>query len=87
MENMRVQAMRFGAEMVDDDVVEVDLTGDIKTVTVTDTADTRALGEGRRCRHRFRVPQAGPARGRQALRAGRVTVSGVRDHQGNVDAS
>ncbi|MEU0170240.1 thioredoxin-disulfide reductase [Streptomyces iakyrus] len=38
MENMRAQAMRFGAEMVDDDIVEVDLTGDIKTVT--DTAGT-----------------------------------------------
>ncbi|WP_405933505.1 thioredoxin-disulfide reductase [Streptomyces sp. NBC_00827] len=38
MENMRAQAMRFGAEMVDDDIIEVDLSGDIKTVT--DTADT-----------------------------------------------
>jgi thioredoxin reductase (NADPH) len=38
MENMRAQAVRFGAEMVDDDIVEVDLTGDIKTVT--DTAGT-----------------------------------------------
>ncbi len=38
MENMRAQAMRFGAEMVDDDIVAVDLTGDIKTVT--DTAGT-----------------------------------------------
>ncbi|MFF6999877.1 thioredoxin-disulfide reductase [Streptomyces sp. NPDC008313] len=38
MENMRAQAERFGAEMVDDDIVEVDLTGDIKTVT--DTAGT-----------------------------------------------
>ncbi|WP_411978038.1 thioredoxin-disulfide reductase [Streptomyces phaeochromogenes] len=33
MENMRAQAEKFGAEMVDDDIVEVDLTGDIKTVT------------------------------------------------------
>ncbi|NGO08995.1 thioredoxin-disulfide reductase [Streptomyces sp. HC44] len=38
MENMRAQAERFGAEMIDDDIVEVDLTGDIKTVT--DTAGT-----------------------------------------------
>jgi len=38
MENMRAQAERFGAEMVDDDIVEVDLSGDIKTVT--DTAGT-----------------------------------------------
>ncbi|MEV5085246.1 FAD-dependent oxidoreductase [Streptomyces sp. NPDC056159] len=38
MTNMRAQAERFGAEMIDDDIVEVDLTGDIKTVT--DTAGT-----------------------------------------------
>ncbi|MFD7407974.1 thioredoxin-disulfide reductase [Streptomyces sp. NPDC059866] len=38
MENMRAQAAKFGAEMIDDDIVEVDLTGDIKTVT--DTAGT-----------------------------------------------
>ncbi|MGV4983172.1 thioredoxin-disulfide reductase [Streptomyces sp. NRAIS4] len=38
MANMRAQAERFGAEMVDDDIVEVDLTGDIKSVT--DTAGT-----------------------------------------------
>ncbi|MFE2738168.1 thioredoxin-disulfide reductase [Streptomyces sp. NPDC059349] len=33
MEDMRAQAERFGAEMVDDDIVEVDLTGDIKLLT------------------------------------------------------
>ncbi|MFK8907728.1 thioredoxin-disulfide reductase [Streptomyces sp. YS-3] len=33
MENMRAQAEKFGAEMVDDDIVEVDLTGDIKLLT------------------------------------------------------
>jgi thioredoxin reductase (NADPH) len=38
MENMKAQAERFGAELVPDDIVEVDLTGDIKTVT--DTAGT-----------------------------------------------
>jgi glycine/D-amino acid oxidase-like deaminating enzyme len=38
MTNMRAQAERFGAEMVDDDIVAVDLTGDVKTVT--DTAGT-----------------------------------------------
>lgn len=32
MENMREQAKRFGAELVTDDVVSVDLTGDVKTV-------------------------------------------------------
>ncbi|MEU0278209.1 thioredoxin-disulfide reductase [Streptomyces sp. NPDC088147] len=38
MDNMRAQAERFGAELVPDDVVAVDLSGDIKTVT--DTAGT-----------------------------------------------
>ncbi|MEL5959467.1 thioredoxin-disulfide reductase [Streptomyces sp. CLV115] len=38
MEDMRAQAERFGAEMIDDDIVEVDLTAAIKTVT--DTAGT-----------------------------------------------
>lgn len=33
MEQMRGQAERFGAELVTDDVVSVDLSGDIKTVT------------------------------------------------------
>ncbi|GAB7006544.1 thioredoxin-disulfide reductase [Nocardioides sp. AN3] len=32
MENMRAQAERFGAELVADDVIEVDLTGEIKRV-------------------------------------------------------
>ena len=31
MDNMRAQAERFGAEMSTDDIVAVDLTGDIKT--------------------------------------------------------
>ncbi|MFD7059860.1 thioredoxin-disulfide reductase [Streptomyces sp. NPDC059906] len=38
MENMRAQAERFGAEMIDDDIVTVELSDDIKTVT--DTAGT-----------------------------------------------
>lgn len=38
MDNMRGQAERFGAELIPDDVVSVDLTGEIKTVT--DTAGT-----------------------------------------------
>ena len=32
MENIRAQAVRFGAEIITDDVVTADLTGDIKTV-------------------------------------------------------
>lgn len=38
MDQMRSQAERFGAELVPDDVVSVDLSGDIKTVT--DSAGT-----------------------------------------------
>lgn len=38
MDNMRAQSERFGAELVPDDIVAVNLSGDIKTVT--DTAGT-----------------------------------------------
>ncbi|MFB7936262.1 thioredoxin-disulfide reductase [Streptomyces sp. NPDC056049] len=38
MDNMRAQAERFGAEMIDDDIVSVDLAGDIKLLT--DSAGT-----------------------------------------------
>ncbi|MGW2209497.1 thioredoxin-disulfide reductase [Streptomyces sp. NPDC001781] len=38
MDSMRAQAERFGAELLPDDIVSVDLTGDVKTVT--DTAGT-----------------------------------------------
>jgi len=44
MDEMRAQAERFGAEMIPDDVVEVDLSGDLKTVkTATDTYTARAV--------------------------------------------
>ncbi|MQW77054.1 thioredoxin-disulfide reductase [Nocardioides sp. dk4132] len=44
MDEMRAQAERFGAELVADDVVEVDLTGEIKVVkTATDTYTARAV--------------------------------------------
>lgn len=44
MDEMRAQAERFGAELVPDDVVEVDLTGDVKVVkTATDTYTARAV--------------------------------------------
>ena len=32
MDNMRKQAKRFGAELITDDVVEMDLSGDIKVI-------------------------------------------------------
>jgi thioredoxin reductase (NADPH) len=44
MDEMRAQAERFGAELVADDVVEVDLTGEIKVVrTATDTYTARSV--------------------------------------------
>src|SRR3954462_9938902 len=44
MDEMRAQAERFGAELVSDDVVSMDLTGDIKTVsTATDTYSARSV--------------------------------------------
>jgi thioredoxin reductase (NADPH) len=44
MDEMRAQAERFGAELVADDVVEVDLTGEIKIVkTVTDIYTARSV--------------------------------------------
>lgn len=42
MDEMRTQAERFGAELVPDDIVEVDLTGDIKVVTDSAGAQHRA---------------------------------------------
>ncbi|MFE9251266.1 thioredoxin-disulfide reductase [Streptomyces sp. NPDC007088] len=42
MDRMREQAERFGAEILDDDVTAVDLTGDVKTVTDTTGAVHRA---------------------------------------------
>ncbi|GAA2141331.1 thioredoxin-disulfide reductase [Nocardioides koreensis] len=44
MDEMRAQAERFGAELVPDDVVEVDLTGEVKVVkTATETYTARAV--------------------------------------------
>ncbi|QBR92906.1 thioredoxin-disulfide reductase [Nocardioides euryhalodurans] len=44
MDEMRAQAERFGAELVADDVVEVDLSGDVKVVrTATETYTARSV--------------------------------------------
>ena len=55
MENMRGQAERFGAELVTDDIVSVDLTGEIKTVVdgsgTTHRARTVILATGSAYRH------------------------------------
>ncbi|MFE2365542.1 thioredoxin-disulfide reductase [Streptomyces virginiae] len=42
MVNMRAQAEKFGAEMIDDDIVSVDLTGEIKEVTDSEGTVHRA---------------------------------------------
>ena len=42
MNNMRAQAERFGADIVTDDVVEVDLTGDVKLVKDSEGNEYRA---------------------------------------------
>ncbi|KAB2591441.1 thioredoxin-disulfide reductase [Streptomyces arboris] len=42
MENMRAQAEKFGAEMIDDDIVSVDLTGEIKKLTDSEGTVHRA---------------------------------------------
>ncbi|MGD8214079.1 thioredoxin-disulfide reductase [Aestuariimicrobium sp. Y1814] len=42
MDQMRSQALRFGAEIITDDVTEVELTGDIKVVTDSDGVQHRA---------------------------------------------
>jgi thioredoxin reductase (NADPH) len=44
MDQMRAQAERFGAELVADDIIEVDLTGETKIVkTATDTYTARSV--------------------------------------------
>ena len=44
MDNMRAQAARFGAELVTDDVISVDLTGDVKIVKTADaTHEAKAV--------------------------------------------
>jgi thioredoxin reductase (NADPH) len=44
MDEMRAQAERFGAELVSDDVVAVDLSGDVKTVsTASETYSARTV--------------------------------------------
>ena len=42
MDKLRAQAERFGAELISDDVTAVDLTGDIKTVSLADGTTYRA---------------------------------------------
>ena len=55
MDEMRAQAERFGAELVSDDVVAVDLTGEIKIVQHRDRHLHGPRGDPG---HRLRLPQA-----------------------------
>ena len=60
MDDLRKQAERFGAELVADDVTDVDLTGDIKIVT--DSRRHTLPGQGRDPGDGLGLPQARPAR-------------------------
>ena len=74
MDEMRAQAERFGAELVADDIVSMDLTGEIKTVsTVTEhlPGPERDLGDG------VGVPQARAAARGGALRPRCLVVCDV----------
>ena len=71
MDDMRAQAERFGAELVTDDVIELDLTGEIKIVTDRRGHLHRARGDPR---DGLGLPQAGPARRGPALRPRRLLV-------------
>ena len=72
MDSLRRQAERFGAELVPDDVVEVDLTGEIKSVT--DGGRRRAPGQVRDPGHGLEVPRARPGRREAPVRPRRVVV-------------
>ena len=56
MIKMQEQAERFGAEIVLDDVVSLDLAGDVKTVTLGN-GDVHEAPDGD-LRDRFRLSQA-----------------------------
>ena len=70
MDEMRAQAERFGAELVPDDIVSMDLTGDIKTVsTATDTYSARAviLATGSALPQARAAPRGGAVRPRRLV--------------------
>ena len=75
MDEMRAQAERFGAELVADDVVEVDLTGDLKVVEDRHRHLHRARGDPG---DGLGLPQARPAPRGGAVGPRRLLVRHVR---------
>ena len=76
MDQMRKQALRFGAEIVTDDVVSVDLTGAIKSVTVG--IGHHPPGHSRHPRDGLGLPRTRPAERETALRTRRLVVCHLR---------
>ena len=75
MDEMRAQAERFGAELVPDDVVEVDLTGEVKSSRPRPTPTPRGVGhpgDG------LGLPEARPAQRGGAVRPRRLVVRHLR---------
>ena len=69
MDEMRAQAERFGAELVADDIVEVDLTGEVKVGHDRHRHLHRAVGDPR---HGLGLPQARAAQRGGAVRPRRL---------------
>ena len=74
MDEMRAQAERFGAELVSDDIVEVDLTGDDQGREDGDRHLHRPVGDPG---DRLRLPQARPPQRGGALGPRRLVVRDV----------
>lgn len=62
MDNMRAQAEHFGAEMIDGDIISVDLTGDIKTVTPLRERCDRLQSQSRLVAHAVSAVKSSMAR-------------------------
>ncbi len=66
MENFEKQAARFGTEIQFEDVTELDLDGDIKTVTIG--TGGRPSSEGHHPVHGFGIPRARPGQRKAPFR-------------------
>ena len=76
MDSLRSQAERFGAELVTDDVISMDLTGPVKSVT--DSEGNTFVSPRGRAGDGFELSQARPGRGGSAVRPRRVLVCDLR---------